>query len=372
MTFTSEYDYLIHLLYSALHGTVPEDVPESISIEKVFKYGVTHEVANIAFLAVEKLKTLPDERIIDRWRKYYWKAVKRDAAQSKAREEILSALHSHGIYTLEVQGTVVKQYYPQSHLRMMSDLDFIIPEDKLDEAEKVMQSLGYETKNINGIEIDAYKYVIAVELHTEFFDTKSVTRVALNQPYTHTECHEDYTATVTDTTFYLFHLLHTIKHCGQRGSGLRRIIDLFYLENALKDKVDYEYIDGILKEHNFYETKKQLLAIKDRWFNGTEPEIDVSELENEILISGNHGVYENYYKHKFKQERAEGKHFVKLKNLLEFLFPPKENMYQSHPFCEKHHLPIVLCWIYRSAMVFDPYKFKALLSVLSRWKIKTK
>lgn len=372
MTFTSEYDYLIHLLYSALHGTVPEDVPENISIEKVFEYGVTHEVANIAFLAVEELKTLPDERIIDRWRKYYWKAVKRDAAQSKARKEILSALHSHGIYTLEVQGTVVKQYYPQSHLRMMSDLDFIIPEDKLTEAEKVMQSLGYETKNPNGIEIDAYKYGIAVELHTEFFDTKSVTRVALNQPYTHTECHKDYTATVTDTTFYLFHLLHTIKHCGQKGSGLRRIIDLYYLENALKDKVDYEYIDGILKEHNFYETKKQLLAIKDRWFNGTEPEIDISELENEILISGNHGVAENYYKHKFKRERAEGKRFVKLKNLLEFLFPPKAIMYHCHPFCERHHLPIVLCWIYRGALVFNPKKFKILLSVLSRWKIKTK
>lgn len=185
--------------------------------------------------------------------------------------------------------------------------------------EEILLSMGFETKDPNGIEIDAIKGNIAVELHTEFFDTASVTRSALSQPYTHAECHEDYTATVSDTTFYLFHLLHTIKHCGQKGSGLRRIIDLYYLEEAMKDKADHEYIDAVLKEHGFYETKKQLLAVKDHWFKDIEPETDLSEFETDILESGNHGTTEKWYKNKFARERAEGKHFVKLRYILDFL-----------------------------------------------------
>lgn len=99
----------------------------------------------------------------------------------------------------------------------------------------------------------------------------------------------------------------------------------------MRDKVDYEKIDSILKEHHFYNTKVQLLAVKDHWLCGIEPEIDISEFEQDILASGNHGIADNYYKNKFKREKAEGKHFVKTKSVLEFLFPPKANMYHS-PF----------------------------------------
>lgn len=369
MKASNEYEYLLHLLRCALEGTVPENIPEGLCMERVLDIGIFHEAANMAFPAVKRLPTQPEKDILDRWQQEYAKAVKRDLTQSRARAEILDALHAHGIYTLELQGTVVKQYYPQRHLRMMSDIDIIIPFEKLDEAEGIMQSLGYATQNPNGIEVDAAKGIIAVELHTEFFDTVSVTRTALSRPYSHAVCGENYTATVSDTVFYLFHLLHTIKHCGQRGSGLRRIIDLYYLEEAMKDRADQEYIDRVLREHGFYEMKKQLLAVKDHWFRGIEPETDLSELETDILESGNHGTAEKWYTHKFARERAEGKRFVKLRYLLRLVFPKKERIYRSYPFCEKHRLPSVLCWVYRwFASMLNREKWQAIMKIV--WRVK--
>ena len=363
----NEYEYLLHLLRCTLEGSVPQPVPDGLSMEKVLDIGIFHEVANVAFPAVRRLPVPPEESLFVRWQQEYAKAVKRDLLQSNARAELINALHAHGIYTLELQGTVVKQYYPQRHLRMMSDIDVIVPFEKLEEAGSVLQSLGYSTNSPDDIEIDGAKGNIHVEIHTEFFDHVSDTRVALSQPFSYVEYGENYTATVSDTVFYLFHLLHTIKHCGQKGSGLRRILDLYYLEDAMRDRVDHAYIDSVLREYGFYETKQQLLAVKDHWFKGIEPTEDLSEFETDILESGNHGTEQKWYQHKFARERAEGGHFVKLKYVLGFFCPKKESIYRDYPFCEKYRLPTVLCWIYRwGASLFRRHKWQTLKMIIAR------
>lgn len=369
----NEYDYLLHLLRCAVQGTVPQAIPEGLSMEAVLKYGVYHDVANIAFLALEKLPTPPEQQLYERWKQEYMIAVARDAVQNKARADILAALHAHGIDTLEVQGTVVKQYYPQRHLRMMGDIDVIIPFEKMNEAEGIMQSLGYETVIAhNGTEVHATRGQLFIELHTEFFFAFHIVHAVLHDPFSYAARHEDHSATVTDTVFYLFHLLHTIKHAWEySGVGIRRIIDLFYLENALRDTADFAYIDSVLKEFDLYEIKEKLVAVKDHWFCGMEPDNDLLEFEEDILESGSQGTERLLYKNKFERERKAGKHFVKLKYVLDFIFPKKEEIYQAYPFCEKHHLPTVLCWIHRWIFsVFSSKKWKNVWTMLSRAKIR--
>ena len=374
MEFQDEYGYLLHLLSCALHGTVPEDIPEHISAEKVLDYGVLHEVANIAFLAVRKLRTPPEESVLSRWQQEYFKAIKRDALQTAARDTILTALHSRGISTLEVQGTVVKRYYPQRHLRMMSDIDIIIPADKLTEAVRILQDFGYATHFTNDAEVFARKGLLNVELHTEFFPSKSIVRPALREPFSHASPNSDGTEAVTDTVFYLFHLLHTIKHAsGCKGVGIRRIIDLYYLESAMEDTADLAYVDSVLKDFGFYEIKKKLCAVKDHWFNDIEPDTDLSAFEREILSAGNHGTSAIFYRNQFKNEKTRGKHFIKLRFLLSFLFPSKEEIYRCYPFCVRHRLPLPLCWVYRGIVsVFSRKNRRRARKMLSYLKIKVK
>lgn len=373
MKIKNEYDCLIYLIKCAIHSSVPENIPEEISFEKVLQCGIEHEVANFAFEGVKRMKNPPSPDIMELWEQEYWKGIKRDITQSKMRDEALSALHSHGIYTLEVQGTVVKKYYPQSHLRMMSDIDFILPKEKLAEAGEVMRSIGYETEYHDETEIYAHKGSYLIELHTEFFDDRSVVRSALKSPYSYASLEENFTARVSDTVFYLFHLLHTIKHCAQKGSGIRRVIDLYYLEIAMQGKVDEEYIDGVLKKYGFFDHKEKLLRVKEHWFseNAEDDEAygDIADFENDIKISGNHGKEELLYQHMFDMDRKLGKHFVKLRHFLGVAFMPKKKIYQRYPFCEKHHYPLLLCWIHRfNAIIFNKDKWKNVKRVLDRLK----
>ena len=373
MPFQTEYEYLIHLLNCAIHDKTPEDVPESISLQTVFEIGKYHEVANIAYLAIFKIADKVPAELMILWRGFYYNAIKRDQTQCRARTEILSALHQHGIDTLEVQGTVVKQYYPQSHLRMMSDLDFIIPKDRLDEAQRIMQDLGYQAKITHeNTEVAAAKDNLHIELHTEYFDKTHIVYAALNHPFSQTTLHDDHTAAVTDTVYYLFHWLHTLKHATEfAGIGIRRIIDLYYLEAALKDKVDLAYIDGILSEYALYEIKTKLIAVKDHWFCGIEPDTDISALEAEILASGTHGTREIYFRNKFTREQANGIHFVKLRYVLGFVFPKKQALYAAYPFCAAHRLPLVICWICRwSLSVFRPEKRNHVKQLFSDIRVK--
>lgn len=377
MEIKNENDYLVYLIDCALHGKVPKPAEPDISLKKVFEAGKLHEVANVAYTALCRLEKQPEEDISKEWYEYYLLAVKRDALQKKASAEILEALHEKGIYTLEVQGTKVKKYYPESHLRMMSDIDIIIPPEKLTAAFEIMEKLGYETVFAhNDTEVQASKGSIFVELHSEFFPEYRNVSKALSDPFGRALLHDDFSAEVTDTDFYLFHLLHTIKHADEfMGVGIRRIIDLYYLEEAMKGKADFEYIDRTLKENGFIKTKEKLISVKNHWFCGGEASPKIIRYEKEILSSGNHGTEEILNKNSFAKEHSEGKRFVKLRYVMRFLFPPKEDIYKAYPVCEKRHYPAVLCHLHRAfASVFDKKKwanFRVYFSRL-RYKVKSK
>lgn len=371
MKIQNEYDCLIYLIKCVIHGFVPENIPDNISFEKVLSLAAENEVANFAFLAVKRMKNPPSPDIMKLWEQEYWKGVKRDVTQSRIREEVLSALHKNEIYTLELQGTVVKKYYPESHLRMMSDIDLIIQKEKLTKAEEVMKALGYEVSHSDESETVAFKNQFCVELHTDFFSEECTVNNTLKNPFSYAELGDDYNAYVSDTVFYLFHLLHTIKHSLNRGSGIRRIIDLYYLENAMQAKIDKEYIDSALKEYGLFEQKEKLLKVKEHWFGkDSDGEFDgISEFENEVRVSGLHGTKNLHYKHKFERAKKSGKHFVKLRYLLSFVFPSKESIYEDYPFCKKHHYPLLLCFIHRfNCIVFNRKKRKNVKRIFDRFK----
>ena len=66
MSFKSEAHYLVHLLKCGLTDATPQPLPQGFSLERVFYFGKEHEVANIAYLAVEKLENV-EEKLLNKW-----------------------------------------------------------------------------------------------------------------------------------------------------------------------------------------------------------------------------------------------------------------------------------------------------------------
>lgn len=346
MQIIDEYDYLIHLIYCAMHNVKPKEKPESMQFENVLLCGIGHEVAQFAYPSVIRLQNGPDEDVLRRWHEAYYCAIIRNAKQEQAKAEILSDMHKCGIHTLELQGTEVKKYYPQPELRMMSDIDFIIPVEKLQEAKRVMQSLGYTAnERLSGNAIDAQKNQIFVELHTDFFKNGHEMGDILHDWKSYVVKCEDYKDEVSKTIFYLYHLLHDIKHLHWKGIGIRRIIDLYYLEEALRDNIDNAYIAKVMKESGLQDDMVKLLALMRFWFWNEDSDVDILPLAHEVKAAGKHGTIDISIDRYAQNKKSI--HFIKIRYFFSRIFLSKETIYQSYPVCKKNHFPLVICWVYR-------------------------
>lgn len=354
MQINDAYDYAAHLIYCALHKETVQPLPENITYEQVLSCAVRHDVAGFAYLGVLRAENQPDSDTLNKWRERYMLGIQRNSLQNDACHKILDAFHAQEIPTLELQGTKVKCYYPSPDLRMMGDIDIIIEDKHIHKAEEILKSLGYDTVNQGDFEVDGRNGDIAVEIHTDFFTDSVSYHEIISNPFENAVVHEDFTATVPDTVFWTYHLLHCLKHYRGKGIGLRRILDLCILEPEMKKSVDIEYVNKIMDENGLTENINDLFAIAGYLFNNEETERDIYDSISVIKTAGTQGKLGIGINHKLKEMRTEGKHFLKLRYFISLAFPPKKQIYISYPFCKEHNYPYVFSWIHRAVRI--PFK----------------
>lgn len=345
----NECEYLVHLIRSAICDEQPMEKPESVSFEKVFELGKFHEVANMAFVAVEKLHHKPDPTLLTKWKIHYALSIQRHANQMKARSEIVDALNAANIRNVEVQGTIMKTLYPYPEWRMMSDIDFIIDKSDLEPAEAVMKKLGYKTHDPNGAEIDAFgPNNAAVELHTDFFDPGSICYGTITDVFSTSQLTQNGVSyKADDTTFVLYNILHCIKHHLDLGAGIRRILDIYFLNIKLSDKIEIEYINEVLTKFDYKHIYDDLVALAFEWFGGKPCSYDLNDIKRQVCLSGTHGSMTVQLSNEYAKVGDVEKRYVKFKKYLFVLFPSKATIYAKYPFCKAHRLPLLFCWVYR-------------------------
>lgn len=348
MRIRNDWDYLIHLLSCAVGDAQPQEKPAHISFEKVLEYGITHEVANYAYLSVLKLRTPPEKEIMKQWQDFYYGAIRRDVLQAKMRQEILTALHGLGIPTVEVQGTYVKGFYPAPDLRMMSDIDVIVPRERLREAGNALVEKGYRVVQQRDVDMNLDSPAgLQVELHTDFFTPGNLVYPAMHGAFEVAAIDREGNGSVTDTVFLLYHLLHCLKHYYSKGVGIRRIMDIHVLRRALGDRVDWAYIHGVLDENGFKTGREELFALADVWFCGKPMERRLESVAREVYKSGLHGETGVALKNDLWLRRRDGERFVRVKYFFEKIFPPKQWIYDGYPELKEREYPLAICWIYR-------------------------
>ncbi len=349
-----DYEYLINLLYSFIHGEAPTEKPEEVSFENVYLLAKAHEVANIAFLSVEKLKEKPEPALYDEWKLNYYFSIERDSRQKLERERVVSEFHSRGIRTLEAQGTVTKKLYPEEYLRMMTDIDFVIDKENTDKVMEALSDLGYTVTVLQDGEFYADRDGLELDFHTAFFSEFMFNRkerysLALSSPFEHAEesADESLTFYLTDDYFYLYSVIHIIKHFETAGCGIRRILDLYYLSKAYEDRVDNGLINSVIDENNLRESYEKLFALERLWFEGVESTLDLGETVRDVVTSGNHGNEEIFTRNNVRKDIEKGIRFARLKRVYGFFFPSYKYINIEFPECEERGYSLFRARLYR-------------------------
>ena len=355
--FNNEYEYLIHLIYCTIHDCIPQEPSENISLEKVFQFAKNHEVANISFVSMEKIQNGVNEELYKNWKTQYAFSIQRNINQENARNTIVCEFNKRNIRSTELQGTKIKQLYPYAFWRNMSDIDFVVDKQNLSEAEKALKTIGYVTKIFGDYDVSAFANPkIAVEVHTDFFDPNTEFFGKMTNPFKNAiPSTNDSTYQATKEDFFIYNILHCVKHYRGSGMGIRRIIDVYYLNKKILPDLDIEFTYDFFKQTGCKKDYEIISEIAENWFGDNAIGCNLDFEKNKIFMSGTHGNSSISMLNEY--EREGKKHSFKIKKILKLIFPPKANIYSAYSFCSKKQLPIVFCWIYRwCVLIFSKSK----------------
>ena len=356
----SEYDYLVHLIKCAIHNSQPDEKPDGLFFADIYRCSALHDVANIAFYSIQKLKKKPTEKLYKAWEQKCYNAVQRDIYQANARSKIVEAFANAGIRSLEIQGTKFKPLYPNTEYRTMSDIDFIVDKANFEKSNDVIRSLGYDCDvfyNLESVATGAHQ--ITVEIHTSFFDDSSeyLPLFKSTDPFEYSsETGEGLCREADTDTFYLYSVCHFLKHFKGRGCGIRRVLDMYYLKKNFFNKVDTQYIESALEKSGYSQTVNDVFRLADAWFGDGNDSSDLNKIKQFIYTSGIHGNTLNKSKNMMEKAETQGGN-AKFKYFKRLLFPPKRDK----------SVPALKYWTLRIASaVRSPAKRKAAITIIKQ------
>lgn len=344
----TDKEYLIGLLRGLLKGQPPMELPEDCDFNRIFSLAQNHSVASMAFYAAEALKLPPQGELAAAWRQVRDKALVKDITQQTEFEAISEAFTAKGVRFLPLKGCIIKQLYPQSDMRTMSDIDILIDPENASKARDIMASLGYSCEHFNHEHHDVYYKppVMNVEIHRELFGEEGLEfNCVFNDPWSMCEKREGLRYDFREDAFFAFVLAHAIKHLDERGTGIRTIMDIWVCLRS-EMNIDCRKVLSMLEPSGKGERAQILVELAEVWFGGKPHTEQTKVLEQYIFGSGTYGTITNMVSNKIGRSGKKA-------YLFQLIFPTFDHMKRQYPVLKKAPVMLPFCWLLR--LVTKPF-----------------
>ena len=256
--------------------------------------------------------------------------------------EIQDAFREKGIEFIPLKGIVLKDLYPSSLMRSMSDIDILIrEEDHKKKIKPLMKELGFKEGTESDHELHWEKDGCLVELHKRIIPSYN------KDFYEVTGDGWDW----VQNNRYAYIFTHFAKHYRDRGIGITHLVDLEILrEQATDTELKKLHLD------KFYENVQRTL---DCWFRDREFDDVTERITQTIFRSGEYGTYNvSVMSKNLKKINAENGDVkaARKKDLLRSIFPSFEVMKSRNPILKKLPFLLPIFWIWR--IITSPFKGK--------------
>ena len=346
--------YCIELIRCLLQEKEIPQLPDAVSLQELYVFAKLHNVEAMVFHALEQLEMDEQDAVWQNWQNRAAMILTQSIVQLAERDMLFSALTDAGIKLLPVKGCWMKELYPDIDYRQMSDLDMLIPEEKAQEAKRIMLQLGYST---------------------EAFEDSPCHASYLKPPYTEVELHialleEDngyydhvweravpvggysnlYRLSAEDE--YIFYLLHLNKHLEDAGTGIRSILDSA-VYRAAYPHMNRAYLQQELEKLHLWETAQNIEKLADCWFAvGRQLPRALEDMAQYILSAGSYGTLANRSRQRLEKMQEKYKNPL-LRGMVYWIIRtcrPLKEMQQSYPLLKKLPVLLPLFWLYRAVM----------------------
>lgn len=324
-----------------------------------------YEQANFANLTEDGQKALL------RLKEHKEKALRKVLMLDAKRQEIFHELDLAGIWHMPLKGAVLKDIYPLTGMREMSDNDILFDAKHQADVRDIMVRLGFKVEEYQQANHDVYqkKPLYNYEMHTRlFFDIHDdkwssyydniEERLLWDKPVGDDGTRTDYGRHMNVNDAYNYMITHEFKHWEASGTGIRSLMDLTYYLRKYDAQMDWDYIEaeGIKLGIDAYE--KGCRALAEKLFSKvTEWEELLPGLSEEevamakkFVVSGVHGTLEQAVDKMMKQQIGDNAKVTtkeKIKYLYRRIFPGFAWFRKNFPLLDRHPWMIPFYAFYR-------------------------
>lgn len=339
---------LIYLVSCAVNEIQPgKERYDAMDDTALFKFACRQKLAATVGRVLRQIMPLPEH-----WKEVMGKGMRQQALYDTERAGIFHALDENGIWYLPLKGALLKDIYPKTTIREMSDNDILCDRDRMEDVRSVMEELGYTCELFGKYNHDKYtKMPLSFEMHTQLFVAYDVPVIAEYYMSIKEKLLKDSDNRcgyhMTDEDFYLYILCHIYKHYIKSGTGLRSLLDIYIYNKVKGDSLDRRYIADELEKLGVVKFEKDFRKLADRVFSGDELTDGVMDDLDTFISSGCFGSGRNRI-----ENRLSGDDVDKAKRLylVRRIFPDEIYLKSFYPTVYRHRI------LYPFLVVYRPFK----------------
>jgi hypothetical protein len=329
-----------------------------ITDHKLF-YKITKENGLCALVFSSMNKDVNNQNLYQTLEKDLYSYVSLDTKQLIVIQHIKDILQKAEIKFILLKGSVLKDIYKQSYMRVMGDIDILIEEHHILKVQQLFEL--NQIKSIgNSYAHDRYMTVdrVYIEVHPRLyhdFDPKYKPLFIDPWKYALQKVGFEYQFTKEYELVYL--LYHLAKHLSSSGIGIRSILDIGLYQSKYELNMDIDILETYLDVAELKQFYLVLLELNKTLFEFTFKkelnvnielkEEDKATLLNYIIISGLHGNGSAFNAFAARNAHYHLKNKSRVRMIFDIIFPKYKDMAEMYPYIKKIKVCIVCAWMSR-------------------------
>lgn len=319
---------------------------------KIIEFSKRQQILPMIYYGILNSSLALPEKDFEILENYTYQIVAIDQNQKHTISLLKKEFIKNNIDYMLLKGSMLKNIYPKSEMRDMSDIDILVREEQYINISPILTSLGYKFKAETSHDYEWKNDLLNIELHKflippqnkdyyKFFET--VWNRALKAK------DNEYILNDEDQMIYLF--LHFTKHFRSAGIGIRHIIDLWIFRSfhkSLNEKTVIEVLKG-LGVDEFY---RNIMETLETWFDNKKPNEVTSYITNYIFESGSFGKHKNSIVFNEAVSIEASAFNSKIRYIIKTVFPSLAAMKLAYPILKTHPILLPVVWVKRLIMGF--------------------
>lgn len=367
-----EQKVFLEILSSSVHQTNLSDISlNAKEWDRVLSLARKHNVVTLVF---EKASEVSAFTKLPTYTQNMMETMTIVASQARRTEEFLSLYQKclqEDIHPIVMKGIICRQLYGEycDH-RPSGDEDILVCKEDYEQIQRILIENGYipENSNVTHKQLEELQEItfhntqsgLTIEVHVNPIGHHNNLRRRMNDYFMGVfersimlNINDVNISTMSATDHYVYLVLHSFKHFTSAGFGIRQVLDILLFEQEYADKIDWAYVEMVLKDIRAYSFWADLIYIGKQYL-GFNSQLKRSENCPEDLLAdllGNgifgNGTQEQRTALQMTNAAVAGNNRSRVDTILRTIFPSKSQILNNHPELQEKPWLLPICWVKR-------------------------